>query len=473
MDENIAPLRSLLEYVRSFYHFTLICLFFGILSCQPEEQILTTNPDARLRFSADSVLFDTVFSAVPTITRRLKIYNDNNGAINITSISLGGGGPSPFNLTVNGGSGDSFKDIRLLKGDSMLILIDALIDPQDENNPFVVEDSILFRTNGNNQQVILAAWAQDAIYLQDSILICNTLWTNERPYVIYNSVLVDSLCSLKVEAGAKIFSHKGSFIYIKGSLDVQGEPDNRVTFLNDRLDEKFQNAPGQWEGIYFLEGSKNNRMNFADIRNSVYGIWLGTPDNDTIPDLILNGVRVENMSKSGIIAFTSDLRAVNTLVNNCLDYSVANIAGGNYRYEHCTFANFSTIFFRENPLFAVTDNLVLSNTEVIIDNVNLSLVNSIIWGDMQNEILLNNDGGAIFNVTMDYSILKTTLATGGDENKLNIDPLFLNPFGYDYHLDSLSPAVNAGLPLNIFVDFDGLPRDTIPDLGAYEWKPTN
>ncbi len=445
----------------------------GILACQPEEQIFTTSPDAQLRFSADSVLFDTVFSAVPTITRRLKVYNDNSGAVNISSIYLGSGS-SQFNLTVNGVIGDIFQDTRLLKGDSMLILIDALIDPKDENNPFIIEDSISFETNGNLQQVHLAAWGQDAIYLEDSILRCNETWTDERPYVIYNSILIDSLCTLTIEPGTQVFSHKKSFIYVKGKLDVQGDPDNRVTFLNDRLDEKFQNALGQWEGIYFLEGSKDNRIQYTDIRNSVYGIWLGTPDNDTIPDLILNGVKLENMSRSGIIAFTSDLKATNTLVNNCIDYSVANLAGGNYTYEHCTFANYSTTFFRQNPLFLITDNLVLSDTETLIENVRLTFINSIIWGDKVEEILLNNDGGATFDATFGYSILKTNMeALDINENKLNTDPLFLDPFDYDFHLDPTSPAINAGTNLNIPIDLDGQLRDSIPDLGSYEWISNN
>ncbi len=473
MYENIKSPRTLLSFVRNFYQLACICLLTGILACQPEEQIFTSSPDATLRFSADSVLFDTVFTAVPTITKRLRVYNDNSGAVSISSIYLGSS-TSSFRIIVNGAEDDIFRDTRLLRGDSMLILIDALIDPGDENNPFIIEDSISFETNGNIQQVHLAAWGQDAIYLEDSILACNATWTDERPYVIYNSVLVDSLCTLTVEAGTKIYSHKGSFIYVKGKLDVQGTPDNRVTFLNDRLDENFQNALGQWEGIYFLEGSKDNRIQYSDIRNSVYGIWLGTPDNDTIPDLILEGVKIENMSRSGIIAFTSDLKATNTLVNNCIDYSVANLAGGNYWYEHCTFANFSTTFFRENALFAISDNLVLSSSETLIDNVKLSLVNSIIWGDRNDEIFISNDGGAEFDATFANSILKTTFdALDINENKLNTDPIFSNPFGYDYHLDSLSPAINAGANLSIPIDLEGQLRDSIPDLGSYEWIPNN
>lgn len=465
--DNFGCANSFTEIVRPLSSFIFILTLIATIGCQPEEQIFTTSPDAKLRFSADTLMFDTVFTAVPTITKRLKVYNDNNGTVNISSISLSSS--SSFKMIVNGVSGNLFKDLRLLRGDSMLILLDALIDPMNENNPFIIEDSIQFLTNGNLQQVLVTAWGQDAIYLQDSVLTCDAVWTNERPYVIYNSVLVDSLCTLLVEPGASIYSHKGSAIYIKGSLKVKGEFDKRVTFLNDRLDEKFQDAPGQWEGIYFLEGSSSNTIDYADIRNGVYGIWLGTPDNDTIPDLILNGVRVENMSRTGIIAFTSDLKATNTLVNNCIDFAVGNIAGGNYTYKHCTFANYSNFFFREGPVLQVTDNLVLADGQILIDDVNLSIVNSIIWGDRENEIVLSNEGGANFNSFIESNILRSTEEFGSD-NLINQDPLFINPIDYDYHLDSLSPGIDAGINLEVALDLDGQSRDSIPDLGVYERK---
>ena len=439
------------------------------LSCQPEEQMFTFDPAAKLRFSADTVLFDTVFTDALTITNRFIVYNDDPKAINISSIILESSDNSPFTITVNGLKNRSFESIRLLGGDSMLVLVDAFIDPKDEDLPFIVEDAVLFETNGNLQQVQLIAWGQDAFYFSDSILACNTIWTGSRPYVIFNSILVDSLCTLTINPGTKIFSHKESSIFVKGTINAVGTSDQRITFLNDRLDDKFKDSPGQWGGIFFLEGSRDNRIAYTDIRNSEYGIWLGTPDNDTIPDLVLESVKIENISRTGLIAFTSDLEAVNCLFDNCAEFVVGNFAGGNYRYLNCTFANFSFTFFRENPLFVVSDNLVLADGNVLIEDVKLDVLNCIIWGDFNDEIILNNDGGADFQVSIRYSILKTTsLDFDINNNLLNTDPLFVNPFGYDYHIDSLSPAINAGIFSGVDTDLDGIKRDSLPDLGAYE-----
>ena len=439
------------------------------LSCQPEEQMFTFDPAAKLRFSADTVLFDTVFTDALTITNRFIVYNDDPKAINISSIILESSDNSPFTITVNGLKNRSFESIRLLGGDSMLVLVDAFIDPKDEDLPFIVEDAVLFETNGNLQQVQLIAWGQDAFYFSDSILACNTIWTGSRPYVIFNSILVDSLCTLTINPGTKIFSHKESSIFVKGTINAVGTSDQRITFLNDRLDDKFKDSPGQWGGIFFLEGSRDNRIAYTDIRNSEYGIWLGTPDNDTIPDLVLESVKIENISRTGLIAFSSDLTALNCLFDNCAEFVVGNFAGGNYRYLNCTFSNFSFTFFRENPLFVVSDNLVLADGTVVTEEVKLYMLNSIIWGDFNDEIILNNDGGADFQVSIRYSILKTTsLDFDINNNLLNTDPLFVNPFGYDYHIDSLSPAINAGIFSGVDTDLDGIKRDSLPDLGAYE-----
>lgn len=439
------------------------------LSCQPEEQLFTFDPAAKLRFSADTVLFDTVFTDALTITNRFIVYNDDPKAINISSIILESSDNSPFTITVNGLKNRSFESLRLLGGDSMLVLVDAFIDPKDEDLPFIVEDAVLFETNGNLQQVQLIAWGQDAFYFSDSILACNTIWTGSRPYVIFNSILVDSLCTLTINPGTKIFSHKESSIFVKGTINAVGTSDQRITFLNDRLDDKFKDSPGQWGGIFFLEGSRDNRISYTDIRNSEYGIWLGTPDNDTIPDLVLESVKIENISMIGLVAFSSDLTALNCLFDNCAEFVVGNFAGGNYRYLNCTFSNFSFTFFRENPLFVVSDNLVLADGAVVTENVKLYMLNSIIWGDFNDEIILNNDGGADFQVSIRYSILKTTsLDFDINNNLLNTDPLFINPFGYDYHIDSLSPAINAGIFSGVDTDLDGVKRDSLPDLGAYE-----
>jgi len=54
-------------------------------------------------------------------------------------------------------------------------------------------------------------------------------------------------------------------------------------------------------------------------------------------------------------------------------------------------------------------------------------------------------------------------------NYVNSDPLFQNAAGNDYHLQTNSPAVNAGTSAGVCQDIEGKLRDRYPDLGAYEF----
>jgi len=58
--------------------------------------------------------------------------------------------------------------------------------------------------------------------------------------------------------------------------------------------------------------------------------------------------------------------------------------------------------------------------------------------------------------------------SGQDANGLNEDPDFVTP-NTDLHLQSTSPARNAGEDLNVTTDYDGVARDDTPDIGAYEY----
>ena len=75
--------------------------------------------------------------------------------------------------------------------DSIYVFVAVTVDPNIENNPFVMYDSVLFETNGNLQSVTLQAWGQNANFIYGEVIGTQT-WTPEKPYVIIHSILVDS-----------------------------------------------------------------------------------------------------------------------------------------------------------------------------------------------------------------------------------------------------------------------------------------
>ncbi len=61
---------------------------------------------------------------------------------------------------------------------------------------------------------------------------------------------------------------------------------------------------------------------------------------------------------------------------------------------------------------------------------------------------------------------------GGEGEKIG-DPLFKSQS--DYHVQSGSPAIDAGIDLGHMVDYDNnpVPRGVAPDIGAYEFQSSS
>jgi len=450
-------------------------LILFLISCELQEESFTFEQGARITFSEDTITFDTLLASRGSITKRLRVFNENDNAINIDRLSLAKGASSAYKIIVSGREGHDFQNVSVLGQDSLLILVEVLIDPMDKDLPFLVKDSIIFESNNNQDMVRLISWGQDANFLDKQILPCNITWTANRPYVLLDTVLVDSLCTLTIEAGTNVFLDQNASIFVQGTIKVMGEPDNQVVIRNTRFDENFDRAPGQWGGIFLLQGSSGNQINHALIKNGTIGLRVGTPDDDTEFDLRVSNTIIQNMAEAGILAFTSDIQVLNTQINNAGQFLVGNFAGGNYTYTHCTFTNNPSDLLQTSPSVQFSDNFPLANNELLVSALNVQMINSIIWGNEFEELLINLDGGTDSDLIFDYNIIKglanDIFPESNTFSQQRNFPLFVNEFAFDYRLDSLSPAVNSGLATSILTDLTGLERDSIPDIGAYEWLP--
>ena len=121
--------------------------------------------------------------------------------------------------------------------------MEVTVDPTNVNNPLLLKDSIVFSINGNIQDVNLEAYGQDFHLFKGEILQSQT-WENDKPYLIYNSVIVDSLETLKIKEGCQVHFHKKSSLLVKGTLKVEGSLESPVVFQGDRLEEYYENIPG-------------------------------------------------------------------------------------------------------------------------------------------------------------------------------------------------------------------------------------
>jgi hypothetical protein len=93
--------------------------------CKPREEELQTT--GSLAFSVDTVKFDTVFTSLRTVTKRLWVYNRNPRAVNVDLISLDNSATSPYTLIINGDQRQTASGIYIRGNDSLLILVRALL----------------------------------------------------------------------------------------------------------------------------------------------------------------------------------------------------------------------------------------------------------------------------------------------------------------------------------------------------------
>lgn len=475
--------------------FGLCMISFLLTFCSKES--FTTDPSDKLSFSTDTLSFDTVFTTVASVTKEFLIFNPNNKRIKINKLQLGKGKDSPFRMNIDGVATYEIEEVEIWANDSLHVFVEVTVDPTDENAPFVIEDAIVFETNGNIQEVQLVAWGQNAHFYgpgtPNDFLVKTSTWTNDKPYVIYDGIVVDSLETLTIEKGTKIYLHNGARFFVQGTLLINGGKDTSdwVRFQGTRLEESYQDIPGQWGGIHFLRGSIDNKITGALIKNCVVGIRVDSlPISGNNPNLILQNTIIQDTQDSGILGLTAQIVASNCLIFSCGRHNVQLEYGGDYLFSHCTLVNYGYNFAldHKNPIVRVGN--FISDGESVVDArpVQARFFNSIVYGNEEEEIFLENgtEEEDWLKAKFVNTIVRTEISRDSIifediiYNPKRVDTLFVNEFNGNYHLNEQSPAINQGvllgdIPLiSLFDmaenDMDCVPRDIQPDLGCYEFK---
>jgi hypothetical protein len=468
-------------------------------SCKKNSQI---NPDSslKLEFSADTVLFDTVFTSLGSATHELKIYNKHSDDLKISSIRLVGGESSPFRFNLDGESATEIYDKVIPAEDSLFSFLRVTINPNDLNSPFVVEDELEFITNGNTQTIKLLAWGQNANYIvADKVVILGgasypyhivadslqtTVWTNERPYVIYGYALINSYGTLRIEAGTQVYCHQGSgiFSWSDGQLIIDGTAEEPVVIQGDRLESYYNDTPGQWEQILMMDGraGADHRVSHAIIRNGTIGLNCQSALKATECALRIDNTVIENQSGYGMFSILYAVEAKNFVIANC-GFTNFWAFGGDYRFVHGTIANYwNANEHNKNENAVLVANYALDgNDQPFYYPFSMEMDNCIIYGKQKDEIKTVFGPEADSMYTFDHCLIKSEKYNGSmagfNHCLFNLEPFFADPNKPDCHLDSIaSPVIGMGNPLfgnEVPYDLDGVSRVGAPDLGAYQFVP--
>ncbi len=483
----------------------LKCLFIvfvwlsvSFMSCKKDKTI--TDSSAKIAFSQDSVLFDTVFTTIGSATRNIRVINRNNQKIKISSVRLEQGNNSSFFLNVDGVKGKEVSDVEILAKDSIYIFIQVNVNPTNQNSPLVIQDKLIFEVNGNQQTVALEAWGQDAYYhfpdkaiqyktgfLSYSTVSAGTnttvTWNNDKPHVVYGWLVVDSTQKLVINQGVKVFFHKGAglWVYRYGTLQVNGTYGNEVVFQGDRREAEYSDAPGQWDRIWINEGHTDNYINYAIVKNSYIGIQTEALLTVNAPmHLTLTNTIVKNCSKWGLYSVAYHIWGANNIIVNCKEYCAALTLGGNYTFLHTTFANYFNKEGGRGGQPCVHIDNYYNSTALNLDSAYFG--NCIIDGSQGNELELDLKSGT--GITTNYKfnscLLKTAAFTGtatSTNNVFNQAASFTSVSNYDLRLNANSKARGIGdanvitiNPAVLNTDIKTMPRTGAIDAGAHQYQ---
>ena len=472
---------SFKQQVKNIFYYCLFPFFICILYTSCKKDSFITAPEAKLSLSADTLKYDTVFTTAGSTTQAFKINNDNNQKLLLSSVKLMGGTTSEYKINVNGIAAQQVNDIEVAANDSIYVFVTVNINPTAANLPFIVRDSIQISYNGNTRFVQLEAFGQNAHFLRGKIIESNTVWIDDLPYVILDSLKVDTGITLTINEGCKIYCNAAAPILVDGTLTITGTKDKPVVFTGDRLDEFYRDFPASWPGIYFRGTSKDNVFSFTTVKNAYQAIAVrGAPDNSN-PKLSLHQCIIDNAYDAGIICINTVLVADNTLISNCGN-NINIILGGAYAFTHCTVVGYSTYVPHKKPVLTAT-NFAEIDGSVVPSPLDATFTNCIFWGEegnIKDEIVVSQQGAGIIPVKFinclykaETDPLNSTFTDCKKNEPILFDSVDVSKRYFDFRFTKNGgPCIDAGLATTQAIfpfDLDNNARtDNKPDIGCYE-----
>jgi hypothetical protein len=481
-------------------YLAIALIYITLHSCQDDS--VSTDLNIPLRFSLDTLTFDTVFTEIGSATRSFKVYNDLDQAVIINSVQLDDVSGF-FRMNVDGTASDIVENVRIEANDSIYIFAEVTIDPDMDisSSPFIIERFINFTANNSEFNIMVQAWGQNANYIPSNeskatvnVLECpfgQVTWDDPKPYVIYGALLIDN-CELIIPEGTQIYVHGGIAItelgtyndglvvlLENGKITSNGTAENPVTIQTDRLEEEFSEVQGQWSGILCTPGSEIV-LSHTSIENSIVGLSI-----DSTASATLESCTIAHTAGSAISASNGNITANNSLFYNNGSFGLSLNFGGLYNFSYCTVANYNN---QDQAVFLNNFKCIVPDCSQVLPNpLQARFSNCILVGNDDDEIALADITDGTEPAFFDYElnncivIVDDLLDADAHPNFFNncidcinvnrTDSIFLNPDNFDYRLDTTSVAIDMAIPISgITTDIIGNSREpNTPDIGCYEF----
>jgi hypothetical protein len=209
---------------------------------------------------------------------------------------------------------------------------------------------------------------------------------------------------------------------------------------------------------------------FYNLRTDVSGIYIHPKDTDPgngyADEIDIHDNLCYNLQHSGIhiASRVQDVRIYNNIVYNC-----GSASGRGAIHFNNQAAVVSDILFYNNTVYSAADSAVV----LFQTASNVAMKNNIVYSLSSTPYYA--DAGYTGTRSSDYDFWYGNGAVPGwATHSLNVDPLFFNTGNNDFHLQSTSPAKDAGtadVSAVVSQDYDGISRPQAAgyDVGAYEY----
>jgi uncharacterized repeat protein (TIGR02059 family) len=218
-----------------------------------------------------------------------------------------------------------------------------------------------------------------------------------------------------------------------GDLNIASTNNHNEIYSNLIYDTPAQNQFDDY-GLKFY----NNIIN--KVRGVAYRAEVGT------------GISLEGESSCS----SKHMEFSNNVIANCSNFGFRMGVGGTNRQYN---------LIRNNIIFncdAVYNYQILVNPDSA--NLDNTWQNNLFYKQGVTDLV--NFKGSLYTVAG----FNARNGTNSDviQNNITGDPLFVNVANGDFHLQSNSPCINAGVDVGLTEDYEGNPIIGVPDIGAYE-----
>lgn len=446
-----------------------------LTSCIKEPSFLN---NANLKFSNDTVYFDTIFTRKPgstypiSVTKLLSIKNSENQWVK-ANFNLMGGKNSPFKINIDGISGPTIQEIEIAPNDSVFLFVQCALEANNQTQPSLIIDSLVATVGSKSEKLILAAYGWDAHYIKDSILPNNGSWNDKiKPYVIIGNAYIAPNQNFTIKEGVQVFASAQTVFYVFGNLNMEGSKEFRIKIRGDKPVFQTSLYPNQWGGFYFAPGAKGN-IYYSDITNATIGLRADSSNLDNSFNVVLKQTKIQFCGQACLAGYNGSIFAENCLFADAGSYSFLALLGGDYTFNNCTFTEYSYFNSRQEGHVAITNTLRDGNGVLLNSKeLNITFSNNIVWGYLTDEIIIDKVSNTPFELNSFNNVLKTKNSLAifdPSKNIFNKNPRFTDINTNLYKIDSLSSAYqSADFSSASKFDLLGENRKIKPDIGCFE-----